>query len=415
MIGKKIFFVFFLFVFTGLRLAAQSSVDSSFNDGSKQLNDYQKEAADLYNSFKNGPAFDMLQQYGTLKEKEFLKQKEEELTNLESKFKIDYSRRQQELKDIQGEVDLLKKENDSLEKEKQKLARNTILFFVLLISFLTGILISRKRLAKKAQELAEVSTIQLKSVSKLTEASNHINDVLGDLKSGFNSAAKISADSVALTSKILSIASNQNKQTGDLEKTYELLMQVQADSEQSVLALQTLRMESDGAAEEKVMTNLNAIINEVFDVSYYWIKSFDSSFECSRIKDLEKILPEINIMPVAITTALFHLFNNAFYSVNQKKKTVGKSYEPKISVTTRKLPRFVQVRIKDNGIGMDDKMISQIYHPFFTGKPPEKAFGLGLTKVTEIIKKKHGGEIIIESEPGNGSDFIVRFPINSLM
>jgi signal transduction histidine kinase len=133
------------------------------------------------------------------------------------------------------------------------------------------------------------------------------------------------------------------------------------------------------------------------------------------VKDLEKILPEISIVPAAIRTALFQFFNNAFYSVYQKKKVSGKDYEPKISVTSRKLPRFVQVRIKDNGSGIEDKILPRIYDPFFTTKPPEEANGLGLTQAAEIIKKKHGGEIIIESEPGKGTDFIVRFPLNTIM
>ena len=413
MFNKKVFFIFFLFVFIDFEGFSQPG-DSTLA-GSNQLKEYEREAAELYNAFKNGPAFDMLQQYGNLKEKEFTRQKEAELTKLEYKFKIDYSRRQQELKDIEKEVDLLKKENDSLEKEKQKLARNTILFFIVLISFLAGILISRKRLAKKAKLLADISAIQLKSLSKLIETSNHINEKLSDLKFGFGSATKISTDSLSLISKIKPIAESQKKKTEDLQKMHDLMTQVQADNLKVSSALDTLGIAEDRTAEEKVLTNLNAIINDVFDVSYFWTKSFDDSFECNRVRDLEKILPDINIMPVAIKSALFHLFNNAFYSVYEKKKTAGKSYEPKISVTSRKLPRFVQVRIKDNGIGMDDKLFSQIYYPFFTHKPPEKAFGLGLTKVAEIIKKKHGGEIIIESEPGNGSDFIVRFPINSLM
>ncbi|HKR03370.1 MAG TPA: ATP-binding protein [Bacteroidia bacterium] len=415
MLNKRNTFITLLLIFIVAGRFALAQDDSTGNDRPKQLNEYLQEATELYNGFKNWPAFEVLQKYGELKEKELNKQKEETLNQLESKFKTDYSRRKQELTDTQTAVDELKKENDSLEKEKQKLTRNTFLFFVILISLLTGILISRTRLAKKAKALADISSVQLNRTIKLADISGNISKMNADLKFGFRSVWELSGKSIPLISKLKSIAVNQKKKMEDFQKLEESINLVYEDSEQAVSSLSYNERTVSDIKEEKVITNLNSLINEVFDISFHWIKSYDDSFDCSKVKDLEKILPEISIMPVAIRTALFHFFNNAFYSVYEKKKSAGKSYEPKISVTSRKLPRFVQIRIKDNGSGIEDKILSRIYDPFFTSKPPDKASGLGLTHAAEIIKKKHGGEIIIESEPGKGSDFIIRFPINTPM
>ncbi len=413
MLRIKNFFITLLWISVSVEGFAQAISDSGTNSQSARLRDYQQQATELYNGFKNGPAFEMLQQYGELKEKELVGQEKDEINRLESKFKTDFSRRQHEMTEIQKEVDSLKKENDSLEKEKQKLTRNTIIFFVLLVSFLTGILISRIELAKKAKKLEDVSSIQLKRTLKLAEVWDGLTKTKADLGFSFKSIFENSVRSVSLIAKLKSIAINQKKKTDDFQKCADSINRVNEDAERSVSSLRYYELTRDSAAEEKVSTNLNNLINEVFDISFHWIKSLDDSFDCSRTKDLEKILPEISIMPLAIRTALFHFFNNAFYAVYEKKKSAGKSYEPKISVTSRKLPRFVQVRIKDNGAGIDDKILPRIYEPFFTAKPPDQANGLGLSFAAEIIKKKHGGEIIIETEPGKGTDFIVRFPINT--
>jgi len=212
-----------------------------------------------------------------------------------------------------------------------------------------------------------------------------------------------------------SISVNQKKNIDDFQKLEESLNRIHVESEKAVSSINAIEHSLGEIAEEKAITNLNILINEVCDLSYHWIKSVDESFDCSVTRDLEKILPEISVMPLTIRTALFHFFNNAFYSVYEKKKTAGKNYEPKISVTSRKLPRFVQVRIKDNGSGINEKILSKIYDPFFTTKSPDVANGLGLTAALEIIKRKHGGEIIIESETEKGTDFIIRFPINTPM
>ncbi|MEO5571178.1 MAG: ATP-binding protein [Bacteroidia bacterium] len=415
MFDKKVIFFIFSLVFIAFSGFSQTMIDSAVTDSPKSLKGYQQQANELYNAFKNGPAFEVLQKYGDLKEKELNKEKAAELEQLESKFKTDYSRLQQQLAVTQQSVNSLKKENDSLEKEKQKMTRNTILFFVIFISVLIAILTTRRRMAKKAQTLAGVSTVQLERTITLSETSDALHTIHADLKFEFSSVFDLSLKSIPVISKLRTVTINQKKNPEEFQKLEENFKHIIADAENAVSSLAAIEQTHGEVIEEKIMTNLNTLISGVFDLSYHWIKSTDASFECEKVKDLEKILPEISIMPVAIRTALFHFFNNAFHSVYEKKKNSGKNYVPKISVTTRKLPRFVQVRIKDNGLGIADKVLSKIYAPFFTTKPAAEANGLGLTQCADIIKKKHSGEIIIESEPGKGTDFIIRFPLNTIM
>ncbi|MFN3410172.1 MAG: response regulator [Limisphaerales bacterium] len=72
--------------------------------------------------------------------------------------------------------------------------------------------------------------------------------------------------------------------------------------------------------------------------------------------------------------------------------------------------RFVTLSVKDNGCGMDTKILSRIFEPFFTTKPQGKGTGLGLSTVFGIVKQ-HEGWIEVQSLPGMGSTFTVFLPV----
>jgi signal transduction histidine kinase len=107
---------------------------------------------------------------------------------------------------------------------------------------------------------------------------------------------------------------------------------------------------------------------------------------------------------------LLNLFNNAFYGVTEKKKQAGENYEPTVSVTTKKSEGKVSISVKDNGIGISQKVVNKIFQPFFTTKPTGQGTGLGLSLSYDIIKA-HGGEIKVESKEGEGAEFIIQLPI----
>lgn len=80
-----------------------------------------------------------------------------------------------------------------------------------------------------------------------------------------------------------------------------------------------------------------------------------------------------------------------------------------LTVETRHRDNDIVVSVKDTGCGMTSDQIKRVFMPFFTTKPPGKGTGLGLS-VSASILKNFGGNIYVESKPGDGSQFTVELP-----
>ena len=72
---------------------------------------------------------------------------------------------------------------------------------------------------------------------------------------------------------------------------------------------------------------------------------------------------------------------------------------------------LVCVSIKDNGIGIDEKLRSKVFDPFFTTKPVGQGTGLGLSICYQIVVDKHQGQLDCISKPGHGAEFIIKIPL----
>ncbi|HEX8507366.1 MAG TPA: HAMP domain-containing sensor histidine kinase, partial [Hymenobacter sp.] len=70
----------------------------------------------------------------------------------------------------------------------------------------------------------------------------------------------------------------------------------------------------------------------------------------------------------------------------------------------------VQIRVRDNGIGMPEHVKAKIFQPFFTTKPAGQGTGLGLSLSHDIVTTGHRGTLAVESEEGKGTEFVVTLP-----
>jgi len=155
--------------------------------------------------------------------------------------------------------------------------------------------------------------------------------------------------------------------------------------------------------------NINSLVAEYIQLSYQAIRAKDKSFTAEYKTVFDENIGKINIVPQDIGRVLLNLINNAFYAINEKRKTAGSEYKPLVTVETKKLNDTIEIRVSDNGTGMPQSIIDKIFQPFFTTKPSGEGTGLGLSLSYDIIKA-HGGKLKVETKEGEGSTFIILLP-----
>jgi signal transduction histidine kinase len=183
---------------------------------------------------------------------------------------------------------------------------------------------------------------------------------------------------------------------------------VRSGSVNSKITKTLITQEFDSGAD-KVNANLNLLCDQCFEMVYNGVKSEDPDLKIAVSKDLEKNLPPIKLIPDAVIQLLVNVLLNAFQSVKERQQKNIKGYVPKVTISTRVLPRFLQVRVNDNGEGMTDDIIQQVSDPYFTKRVDSNASGLGMYFAKKIASEMHQGELKIESEPGNKTDVYIKF------
>jgi signal transduction histidine kinase/ligand-binding sensor domain-containing protein len=159
----------------------------------------------------------------------------------------------------------------------------------------------------------------------------------------------------------------------------------------------------------KEPTDINALADEYLRLSYHGLRAKDKSFNATMKTDFDENIGTINLISQDIGRVILNLFTNAFYAVSEKKKHEANGYEPTVSISTKKMNGKVEVRVKDNGNGIPQKVMDKIFQPFFTTKPTGQGTGLGLSLSYDIIKA-HGGELKVETKEGEGAEFIIILP-----
>ena len=181
---------------------------------------------------------------------------------------------------------------------------------------------------------------------------------------------------------------------------------------------------SRSGSSQKELTDINALAEEYLRLSYHGLRAKDKAFNANLETHFDESIGKIEIFPQDIGRGLLNLYNNAFYAVTQKKNQREESrmlqpgspgqddqvYEPTVSVRTVKLNGKVEIRVRDNGRGIPQKLLDKIFQPFFTTKPTGQGTGLGLSLTYDIVTKEHGGEIKVETAEGQYTEFIVLLP-----
>ncbi len=168
----------------------------------------------------------------------------------------------------------------------------------------------------------------------------------------------------------------------------------------------------------KELTDINALADEYLKLVYQSLRAKDKDFNAELITDFDPNLPKVEVVSQDIGRVLLNLITNAFYAVNERSKKGEEGYKPTVSISTRLIANSptsqhantLVIAVKDNGSGIPDAIKDKIFQPFFTTKPTGQGTGLGLSLSYDIVRA-HGGELKVETNEREGSEFIIQLPI----
>jgi two-component system NtrC family sensor kinase len=169
---------------------------------------------------------------------------------------------------------------------------------------------------------------------------------------------------------------------------------------------------SRSSTDERQLIDINALCDEFLRLSYHGLRAKDKEFNAELITQFDPKADKIMAAGQEMGRVLLNLFNNAFYSVSEKKKRkIGPAdYMPLVQVSTKRLSDQIEIRVRDNGLGIPQEVLDKIYQPFFTTKPTGEGTGLGLSLSYDIITKGHNGTLTVNTSENEFAEFVITLP-----
>jgi signal transduction histidine kinase len=278
----------------------------------------------------------------------------------------------------------------------------------------------RERTTELSKSLDELRTAQdrLVQTEKLASLGQLTAGIAHEIKNPLNFVNNFSALSVELTDELREVLRQERLTDQGREETNELtgllkdnLSKVVEHGKRADSIVKNMLLHSREGSPERRSAEINRLVEESLNLAYHGARAEKSGFSITLKHDLDPEAGALDLYPQEMTRALLNLISNGFYAATKRKaEAADGAFEPVLSAITRNLGKTIEIRIRDNGTGIQPEVKEKMFNPFFTTKPTGEGTGLGLSMTHDIIVKQHGGRIDVETELGVFTEFIITLP-----
>ncbi|MBK8944137.1 MAG: PAS domain S-box protein [Ignavibacteriae bacterium] len=260
------------------------------------------------------------------------------------------------------------------------------------------------------QKMEAIGTLAAGIAHEINTPSQFINDNLFFLNETQNSLKPI----IEIINKIKNDNSDLNELKSALtDIDLEFLKdEIPSAIEQSIKGIEkiakivgAMRDFSHSGPKEKVATDLHRLLQNSITISRNEWKYY-----AEMVTDFDKSINSLICYASDLGQVFVNIIVNASHALESKLKNENAA-KGQIIIKTINKTEFVEIIVKDNGIGMSKKIKERIFEPFFTTKEVGKGTGQGLSIAYDIIVNKHKGSIEVETEENIGTSFIIRLPV----
>ncbi len=154
--------------------------------------------------------------------------------------------------------------------------------------------------------------------------------------------------------------------------------------------------------------NLNQLLREQTAVLERRYSPDDAARGVVKLSlQLDPNVGSLKAYPSDLIHAFDHILDNAFRATMDRAAAEESGYEPEVVVSTESHSEGVRIVVSDNGVGMSESDLTMVFEPFFTTRATGDGTGLGLSSAYSTITERHGGQISVHSDLGQGSRFTV--------
>ena len=283
-----------------------------------------------------------------------------------------------------------------LEKDKIKLER--------IVEERTSDLRNAQHELIRQEKMATVGKLTEGLIDRILNPMNYIinfskmsNDLLKDLKENIdNNKDSMNADDYEDTLDVLDMLT-ENLQNVD---------QYGQNTTRTLKAMEEMLKDRTGGYVD--MDLLPVLRQDEEMLANYYAKDAEQYHIRTTISLPDTAMP-LHGNPDMLSKTIMSLLGNAIYAV--EKKAQRQQFSPEVSLTATVAEGKYTLKIRDNGIGIEQKILSKIFDPFFTTKTTGEAAGVGLYLSREIIQN-HGGDISVQSVKDEFTEFTITLPNN---
>ena len=256
-----------------------------------------------------------------------------------------------------------------------------------------------------------VQTQKLASLGQLTAGIAHEMKNPLNFVNNFSAVSSELIDELQDTLKGIPLADKARADINELTDTLrDNLGKVVQHGKRADAIVKNMLLHSRESSGEHRPVDINALVEESLNLAWHGARAEKQGFEITLRQSFDPSAGEADVFPQDITRALLNLISNGFYAAIKRGAATNGDYEPILAASTKNLGDRVEIRIRDNGIGIPDDVKEKIFNPFFTTKPTGEGTGLGLSISHDIIVKQHAGSIEVDTQPGEFTEIRIVLP-----
>jgi PAS domain S-box-containing protein len=266
-----------------------------------------------------------------------------------------------------------------------------------------------------AQKLESIGQLAAGIAHEINTPTQFIGDNVRFLHEAFGDLLKLTSDLQVLVADATSgggILAPVAAAIGGLDMTYlqdeipKAILQSLEGVERIAKIVGAMKEFSHPATERTPLDINRAIASTITVASNEW------KYVADLRTEFDSRLPLVPVMPGAFNQVILNMIVNAAHAIGAATAPETQA-KGTITITTRRVDGWAEIRITDTGCGIPADVIPRIFDPFYTTKLLGKGTGQGLTIAHDVVVAKHGGTIAVDSKPGVGTTFILRLPLEA--